>query len=112
MEFGSAYVKFGTYICAYVYSSEPSLPHSLMCEIEMYTMHINGHLLFMHGVGWADRVISIEMFEHMKNYHLLMQKISRWIKPGGKVRGGVVMQAQYLLLRPLIVQRAHPLPEM
>ena len=35
--------------------------------------------------GKADRVISIEMFEHMKNYELLMRKISRWIKPGGKV---------------------------
>ncbi len=33
-----------------------------------------------------DRVISIEMFEHMKNYGLLMNKISRWLKPGGKVR--------------------------
>ena len=37
--------------------------------------------------GKADRVISIEMFEHMKNYELLMKKVSNWIKPGGKVRG-------------------------
>jgi cyclopropane-fatty-acyl-phospholipid synthase len=35
--------------------------------------------------GWADRVISIEMFEHMKNYQLLMKKVSNWIKPGGKL---------------------------
>lgn len=35
--------------------------------------------------GWADRVISIEMFEHMKNYQLLMKKVSNWIKSGGKV---------------------------
>jgi cyclopropane fatty-acyl-phospholipid synthase-like methyltransferase len=34
--------------------------------------------------GKADRMISIEMFEHMKNYELLMKKISRWLKPGGK----------------------------
>jgi cyclopropane fatty-acyl-phospholipid synthase-like methyltransferase len=33
----------------------------------------------------ADRVISIEMFEHMKNYELLMEKISKWVKPDGKV---------------------------
>ena len=32
-------------------------------------------------------MISIEMFEHMKNYELLMKKVSNWIKPGGKVRG-------------------------
>jgi cyclopropane-fatty-acyl-phospholipid synthase len=30
-----------------------------------------------------DRVVSIEMFEHMKNYQALMAGISRWLKPGG-----------------------------
>jgi len=32
-----------------------------------------------------DRVISIEMFEHMRNYHLLLEKISRWLKDDGKL---------------------------
>ncbi|MCJ1439135.1 hypothetical protein MMC27_008526 [Xylographa pallens] len=32
-----------------------------------------------------DRVISIELFEHMKNYELLMAKISRALVPGGKL---------------------------
>lgn len=32
-----------------------------------------------------DRIISIELFEHMKNYNLLMAKISRALKPGGKL---------------------------
>jgi cyclopropane-fatty-acyl-phospholipid synthase len=30
-----------------------------------------------------DRVVSVEMFEHLKNYHLLFQKIARWLRPGG-----------------------------
>jgi cyclopropane-fatty-acyl-phospholipid synthase len=30
-----------------------------------------------------DRVVSVEMFEHMKNYEKLMAKISRWLKPQG-----------------------------
>jgi cyclopropane-fatty-acyl-phospholipid synthase len=30
-----------------------------------------------------DRVVSIEMFEHMKNYQSLMSGIARWLKPGG-----------------------------
>jgi len=30
-----------------------------------------------------DRVISIEMFEHMKNYEALLRKIASWIRPGG-----------------------------
>mgnify|MGYP006280431995 FL=1 len=32
-----------------------------------------------------DRVFSIEMFEHMKNYRLLMGKISRLLSPQGKL---------------------------
>ncbi|TLS25431.1 hypothetical protein PpBr36_07401 [Pyricularia pennisetigena] len=32
-----------------------------------------------------DRVVSIEMFEHMKNYELLMAKVSRALRPGGKL---------------------------
>ncbi|KAI0085058.1 S-adenosyl-L-methionine-dependent methyltransferase [Irpex rosettiformis] len=30
-----------------------------------------------------DRAISIEMFEHMKNYKLLMSKIALWLRPKG-----------------------------
>ncbi|KAL0779380.1 hypothetical protein CaCOL14_003864 [Colletotrichum acutatum] len=32
-----------------------------------------------------DRVVSIELFEHMKNYELLMAKVGRALKPGGKL---------------------------
>ncbi|ETS77069.1 hypothetical protein PFICI_10943 [Pestalotiopsis fici W106-1] len=32
-----------------------------------------------------DRVVSIEMFEHMKNYELLMAKVAKVLKPGGKL---------------------------
>ncbi|KAG6050877.1 hypothetical protein E4U17_006347 [Claviceps sp. LM77 group G4] len=35
--------------------------------------------------GSFDRVVSIELFEHMKNYDLLMAKVSRSLKPGGKL---------------------------
>ncbi|MCD7450166.1 hypothetical protein HAX54_003947 [Datura stramonium] len=30
--------------------------------------------------GSFDRILSIEMFEHMKNYGDLLKKISRWMK--------------------------------
>ena len=30
-----------------------------------------------------DRVVSVEMFEHMKNYERLNANISRWLQPGG-----------------------------
>lgn len=32
-----------------------------------------------------DRVVSVEMFEHMKNYQMLLQRIASWLKPGGKL---------------------------
>ncbi|HEY0973603.1 MAG TPA: class I SAM-dependent methyltransferase, partial [Solimonas sp.] len=32
-----------------------------------------------------DRVLSIEMFEHMKNYGLLLGKVARWMKPEAKL---------------------------
>ena len=38
---------------------------------------------FEIDAGRFDRVVSIEMFEHMKNYQALMAGISRWLKPGG-----------------------------
>lgn len=30
-----------------------------------------------------DRIVSIEMFEHMRNYRELFRRISGWLKPGG-----------------------------
>ena len=32
-----------------------------------------------------DRVVSIEMFEHMSNYEALMGRVARWLAPGGKL---------------------------
>jgi len=32
-----------------------------------------------------DRVVSVEMFEHMKNYQELMRRIAGWLRPGGKL---------------------------
>jgi cyclopropane-fatty-acyl-phospholipid synthase len=32
-----------------------------------------------------DRAVSVEMFEHMKNYRALLKKIARWLVPGGSL---------------------------
>jgi cyclopropane-fatty-acyl-phospholipid synthase len=37
------------------------------------------------GAGVFDRVVSVEMFEHMKNYGELLRRIASWLKPGGKL---------------------------
>ena len=31
-----------------------------------------------------DRIVSIEMFEHMRNYRLLFKRVSDWLEPQGK----------------------------
>jgi cyclopropane-fatty-acyl-phospholipid synthase len=32
-----------------------------------------------------DRVVSIEMFEHMRNWETLLGRIGRWLAPGGRL---------------------------
>lgn len=35
--------------------------------------------------GQFDRCVSIEMFEHMRNYESLMRRVASWLKPDGKL---------------------------
>lgn len=42
-----------------------------------------------------DRVVSIEMFEHMRNYELLLSRIASWLKPGGRLFVHVFAHARY-----------------
>ena len=37
------------------------------------------------AAGQFDRCVSIEMFEHMRNYQVLMQRIAGWLAPEGKL---------------------------
>lgn len=40
---------------------------------------------FEAGEAAFDRVVSVEMFEHMKNYRLLLSKIARWLRAEGRL---------------------------
>jgi cyclopropane-fatty-acyl-phospholipid synthase len=51
-----------------------------LANIEIITCDMND---FDSGPASFDRVVSVEMFEHMKNWPRLMANISRWLKPGG-----------------------------
>lgn len=35
--------------------------------------------------GRFDRVVSVEMFEHMRNYEVLLRRIRSWLKPTGRL---------------------------
>lgn len=46
---------------------------------------ITADMVEFQAPGTYDRVVSVEMFEHMKNYQELMRRVSTWLKPGGKL---------------------------
>ncbi|MEO6568708.1 MAG: cyclopropane-fatty-acyl-phospholipid synthase family protein [Opitutaceae bacterium] len=51
-----------------------------LTNLEVITCDINR---FEITPGQFDRVVSVEMFEHLKNYERLLANIARWLKPGG-----------------------------
>jgi cyclopropane-fatty-acyl-phospholipid synthase len=50
-------------------------------KLTVVTADVNG----FEPEGAFDRVMSVEMFEHMRNWKELLHRISTWLKPEGKV---------------------------
>jgi len=42
-----------------------------------------------------DRVLSVEMFEHVRNHEELLRRISVWLKPGGKLMVHIFCHARF-----------------
>jgi len=42
-----------------------------------------------------DRVVSVEMFEHVRNYEELLLRIATWLKPGGKLMVHIFCHARF-----------------
>jgi cyclopropane-fatty-acyl-phospholipid synthase len=42
-----------------------------------------------------DSVVSVEMFEHMRNYELLLRKIASWLKPDGRLFVHIFCHKEY-----------------
>ncbi len=51
-------------------------------NVTILTVNMN---TFEAGAEAIDRVVSVEMFEHMKNYRRLMAKVASWLKPDGRL---------------------------
>ncbi|KPK44296.1 MAG: cyclopropane-fatty-acyl-phospholipid synthase [Phycisphaerae bacterium SG8_4] len=45
-----------------------------------------------------DRIVSIEMFEHMRNYQQLLNRMSRWLDSGGKLFVHIFTHKEYAYL--------------
>jgi cyclopropane-fatty-acyl-phospholipid synthase len=52
-----------------------------LSNVEIITADMN----HFKAPGRYDRVVSIEMFEHMKNYHRLLENINSWLISEGKL---------------------------
>ena len=50
---------------------------------------------FDGAAGQFDRVVSVEMFEHMKNWPRLMANIARWLRPDGMFFAHVFVHARF-----------------
>lgn len=53
-----------------------------LSNVQVLTRDVNTLTLMP---GQFDRCVSVEMFEHVRNYQLLMQRIAWWLRPDGKL---------------------------
>src|SRR5262245_29372487 len=52
-----------------------------VANVRVMTADMNG----FETMGPFDRIVSVEMFEHMRNYAALLARIARWLAPDGKL---------------------------
>ncbi len=62
-------------------------------NIEVVTRDANV-LEFPPGTGF-DRVVSVEMFEHMRNYETLLGRIAGWMRPGATLFVHIFTHSRY-----------------
>jgi cyclopropane-fatty-acyl-phospholipid synthase len=53
-----------------------------LTNLNILTADMNG---FAAQAAGYDRVVSVEMFEHMRNWEALLARIATWLRPGGKL---------------------------
>lgn len=71
-----------------------SAPQRMSIEAELKQFHLSNVTVLTRNIvevsdltkefGLFDRVVSVEMFEHLRNYEILFQKVASWLKPDGK----------------------------
>jgi cyclopropane-fatty-acyl-phospholipid synthase len=62
-----------------------------LSNVEVVTTDMNT----FHAPGTFDRVVSVEMFEHMRNWPELVRRIAGWLEPGGALFVHVFAHARY-----------------
>jgi cyclopropane-fatty-acyl-phospholipid synthase len=54
----------------------------LTCDVNR--LGVEAYAELVHESAF-DRVVSVEMFEHVRNHRVLTERIARWLRPGGKL---------------------------
>ncbi|GAC1303098.1 MAG: cyclopropane-fatty-acyl-phospholipid synthase family protein [Mucilaginibacter sp.] len=70
-------------------AKERGITNLTVITADMNTFNINEQF---------DRVVSVEMFEHMRNYQLLMKKVADHLKPDGKLFIHIFTHKEYAYL--------------
>ncbi len=63
-----------------------------LANVKVLTCNVENLAL---AAGSFDRCVSVEMFEHVRNHALLMQRIAGWLRPGGKLFLHIFAHRQY-----------------
>jgi len=63
-----------------------------LTNLKVVTADMNN---FCPGNMRFDRIVSVEMFEHMRNYQRLLQRIATWLMPGGSLFVHVFCNRRY-----------------
>ena len=64
-----------------------------LANVEVLTRDAN--VLDFPGGQQFDRAVSVEMFEHMRNYETLLARIAGWLRPGGTLFVHIFTHARY-----------------
>lgn len=64
-----------------------------LTNLEIVTCDMNR--LDLTGNPQFDRVVSVEMFEHMRNYELLLERVASWMKPAATLFVHIFTHREY-----------------
>ena len=67
-------------------------------NVRVITRNIDQETSIAEEFGTFSRVVSVEMFEHLRNYEALLQRVSSWLSPGGKLFVHIFTHRQYSYL--------------
>jgi cyclopropane-fatty-acyl-phospholipid synthase len=63
-------------------AAERGLDNVEVLTADVNRLGVDAHLDVVHAEAF-DRVVSVEMFEHVRNHRILTDRIATWLRPGG-----------------------------